>query len=130
MSENLWGDIPKAEGLRTPLFLLREQADVLTRQTEGVLIGAVKTMHGSGGGNLLHSLQIVAPALDQYSYTVLTVSHGVTIYPADVTDITRARGSIVEDEAALRDAIKEILSGPNLHKIIGLLLAQSRDSTA
>lgn len=129
MSANLWGDIPKAENLRTPLFLLREQADVLTKATEGVLIGAVSTT-AREGGKLDHYLSIVAPALNRYSYTVISVSHGVMIYPATVTDLSKPKSYVVNDEAGLSVIMQSILSSEQTHKVVAGLLAQSRDTSA
>jgi len=127
-TENLWGDLPTAEGLRTPVFLLREQAEVFTKAYKGVLTGRVSTTRS--GVDLNHHLQIVAPALGQYTFGILSVTHGVQIYPAVVINLLTNVSEQTNDEADLKVKVGKILSSAQVHKVIGGLLAQSRDARA
>jgi len=127
MSENLWGTLPKPDSVRTPLFLLREQAEILTEATQGVLVGTVTTIP-QVGSNLDHYLKIIAPALNHYSFSVVNVSHGMTVYPVTVIDLAQSMGYEVRDEKTLKEILKKILSSEAVHKVVGGLLAQSRDA--
>ena len=40
-SDDLWGDLPTREKLRTPASILREQGAILEKKTDGLLIGRV-----------------------------------------------------------------------------------------
>jgi hypothetical protein len=60
MAENLWGTLPTGENVRTPHSILLEQANLLTQQTEGILVGRVRRELSE---ELFESiLQIVVPA--------------------------------------------------------------------
>jgi len=127
MSESLWGKLPTGENLRTPIFVLREQAEILTKATEGVLVGRVQSQQRTEV-SLLHQLQIVAPALNQYVYTVLAVSHSVMVYPASVTDLGKNLTRTARDEDELKLLMKDILTLEPVRKAIAGLMAQSRDA--
>ncbi|PYS23501.1 MAG: hypothetical protein DMF72_08860 [Acidobacteria bacterium] len=123
-TENLWGDLPKSGDLRTPVSILREQATILGDQTNNVLVGDVITTQR--GGNIVSEFEIVAPALDNYRVTVLTISHDMTLYPLLV--IRHLGGSNVQcpDETSFIAVLKETLSGKRVHQIVNSLLSQSK----
>ena len=123
-TENLWGDLPKSGDLRTPVSILREQATILGDQTNNVLVGDVITTQR--GGNIVSEFEIVAPALDNYRVTVLTISHDMTLYPLLV--IRHLGGGNVQctDETSFKAVLKETLSGKRVHQIVNSLLSQSK----
>src|SRR5205807_3389682 len=123
-TENLWGDLPKSGDLRTPVSILREQATILGDQTNNVLVGDVITT--KRGGNIVSEFEIVAPALDNYRVTVLTISHDMTLYPLLV--IRHLGGSNVQcpDETSFIAVLKETLPGKRVHQIVNSLLSQSK----
>jgi len=123
-AENLWGDLPKAGDLRTPITILREQASVLGDATNNVLVGDVITGRRLEGFRL--SLGIVAPALDNYRIAILAVNHDMTLYPLLVTDLLSGGEIQCADEEAFKAALKDILSGPRVHQVINSLLSQSQ----
>ncbi len=123
MPNNLWGDLPAAESLRTPLHMLKEQASILTKLTNGVLEGHVSTTRS--GRKLDHTLAIIAPALQGYVYLVVTVNHDIAIYPIRIHDDVEGRTFEVKDEAGFTQVIGDILSSQKVKSVIAGLLAQS-----
>jgi hypothetical protein len=122
-ARNLWGTLPDAEGVKPPVTILREQAGVLARATNNVLLGRV-SMVQFGGGGFAYELDIVAPALTGYVYTVLDIEHRVSFYPV----IVKADGDAFKcnDEQEFIDTLGRILSSEKVHKVISSLLSLSR----
>ena len=124
--KNLWGDLPELSDVRSPATILREQASLLTQMTKGTLQGEVSLLKRKDKFDL--TLRILAPALDNYSYTVLGVVYPIEMYPADVFDahnlppIPRS----CTDEESLQSTLANILSSSRTQKVISHLLAQSK----
>ena len=143
-SKSLWGELLAGDVSHTPLTILREQGDILTQMTKGVLEGIVSTttlpkalpslaynLTGVGAiSGLLPSvlratLSIIAPKLDGYIFQVLQVDYELDRYPVTVYDDVNKIPYTCADEKAFVDAVKEVLSSEQVRKAIGLLLAQS-----
>lgn len=119
-SDDLWGDLPIGERLRTPVSILREQAAILEKKTDGLLIGRV--VNEPMEGTFLLYFSIVAPALNNYTYRILQVEHEIELYPLEVFDPVTGNDYTCEDESAFREKLKEILSSePVRNAVIGLL---------
>ncbi|OQW91383.1 MAG: hypothetical protein BWK78_04820 [Thiotrichaceae bacterium IS1] len=92
MTKNLWGTLPETETIRTPHAVLMEQAALLREMTNGLLLGKVKRRPVPPNNPFVPQQQgfelrllIVAPALDNYSYTVVTIFYPMaTLYPVKV----------------------------------------------
>lgn len=121
--ENLWGDIPKGENLKTPVAILREQAAILGEATDNLLVADV-VPNKQKESMTLH-FYVTAPALDNYRFHLFQVDHQIELYPLEVeTDEVVYQCS---DENSFKGALKAILSSPKVHRIISSLLAQSKE---
>jgi len=133
-AQNLWGEIPTKGDLRTPIAVLREQAGLLGQATNNVLqgeatIGRDQGFRGVFSGrphDFVIALFIVAPALDFYRIAILEVLHNVEIYPLTVRNLTNDNELECPDETSFLNAIKDILSSDEIHRIIQALLSQSQ----
>lgn len=125
-TSNLWGDLPQPLIARTPLQILREQASELTKMTKGVLVGFVRqqAVNREGFG---FELSIRAPALNDYSITILAIQYGLQMYPLQVMDFFRNRESKCQDEASFLNALMGILQSSAVRNAISALLSQSND---
>jgi hypothetical protein len=100
----------------------------LAKRTGGLLEGRVeKNLWGPDFDKQMLYLQLVlvAPALDGYRYTLLTLVHDpVVAYPVleDVPD-----GAQLENEDELRKRLSEVFRSPETIKVIQTLMAQSRE---
>lgn len=121
---NMWGDFKDLEKIKTPTVYLREQADVLSKNTNSVLMGGVTT-EVSPSGRFRVDLDIVAPALNNYRYTVVTIRHSLKIYPLQLTDTTNNLAFECKDEEQLLSKLESILSSPSIKRVISTLIAQS-----
>ena len=123
---DFWGDI-ELTGDRTPLVILREQAALLGAKTKNVV--KVKVTTSVSGKHLHHSFNLVAPALDNYTYELFRVRHGVEAYPVNVEAMDaklpiKAHFPILRDEAGFAAWLQEQLSSPRTKKIIATLFSQ------
>jgi hypothetical protein len=124
--KNLWGELPPPDMIRTPYHILREQAALLEEMTQNLLVGEVD--RNTNFGVLRLSLRIVAPTLNNYSYTVLDVEHDViTVYPVFIashmseSDEFRVK---CENEDKFVQELGRILSSERAKKVISGLLSQ------
>jgi len=115
---DLWGDIAPT-AVRTPVSILREQASLLGAKTKNMIEGQVET-HTSGG-DFYHAFNLVAPALENYSYELFQISHAVNLYPVHV----RYSSLVLKNEEAFVNWLGQKLSSPETKRIIGNLLAQA-----
>lgn len=83
--KNLWGNfnMPPAS-VPEYLNLMREQADMLESQTEGLLLGEL--LQSKSGGCISYHFNIIAPKLKSYRYTLFRVIAGFYTYPVLVYD--------------------------------------------
>jgi hypothetical protein len=122
-TENLWGQIPTS-GPRPPVALLREQAAVIGQMTDNIIVGTVDS--GRAGHDFVFDLIVTAPALDNYMYTILSVRHGVDMYPLVLIDQTNTRTFDCSNEDNFKDRLRDTLSSEKVHKVIAGLIEQSK----
>ena len=127
LEKNLWGQLPIEDEIRTPTHILKEQATILTDMTKGVLQGEVSV--GQDGGRFELNLYIVAPRIENYTFTVAWCSHGLDLYPVRVNPgWDRAYTARIEcaNEEEFESALKSILSSDKVRRVVSTLLGQSR----
>jgi hypothetical protein len=127
--ENLWGDIDQIPEVNSPKSILKEQAAFLDAKTNHILHGVVddRTEHN----RFVFDLDIVVPSLNDYRYTVLTVSHGIDLYPVSIESSGAPRGPNgsmfdCDDEDEFKKALATILTSPRTKKVIASLLSQAK----
>jgi hypothetical protein len=125
-SKNLWGELHiDALNQTTPTQILKDQAALLSDMTKSVLQADVTVSLYNGIFNL--DLNIVAPAIENYRYEVVSVTHGLEMYPVTVkpqNDLS-AHDIVCKNDTEFETALGEILSSERVRRVIGLLLAQS-----
>src|SRR5208282_1331360 len=86
--DNLWPEdfgVPKQV---PPVTILRTQAALLGQRTKNIVEAEVKTAV-SAPDEFMHSFNLVAPALDFYTYRLFFVTHGLALYPVKLTRIVK-----------------------------------------
>ncbi len=125
ITDNLWGDLPDAEEGPTPRGILRQQADILTGQTRGMLSGAVETTVVEG--NVQVKLLLVAPYLGNYEVEIVTVRYsGVSVFPLDVFSSAKGRNYTCWDIEEFKAHLSEILQSTQVREAVAALLTQSQ----
>jgi len=124
-AKNMWGNLEDIErkSIRTPLAILREQSQLLSKATKGILLGAVGT---SGSGEDIElRLYIRVPALNNYTYHVLRARHNIiNIYPIYVSSDALEKDMDCRDEAQFLSVLEQILSSTKVGNVIRVLMSQ------
>ncbi len=123
--ESMWGNLESLPIIETPAIILKKQASILTDITKNVLRGYVKIDSGEGG-EMYIQLYILAPSLGEYRYAVLSVSHGVNMYPASVIDNIKGEKFNCDNKDTLLNVLKLILSSKEIRNIVASLISQSK----
>jgi hypothetical protein len=110
-----------------PAAILKEQAALLGSKTKHLLEGRVDTT-GSGDG-FTHRFSIVVPRLSNYTYELLSVDHGVKIFPLFVSR-TEGPTQKLETEEAFIEWLRSALSSEETKRVIGTLLGLAQSSAA
>lgn len=123
-TQNLWGSLKDVEIVRTPKTILKEQAQILSEETQGILVGHVSESE-YGGGNFSVTLEIQVPAINNYTYEVLNVRHNIDVYPAEVNATRPFLQQRAEDEGEFIRLVEEILSSNEMRQVVSRLLSQA-----
>lgn len=126
-TQNLWPDFT-VEKTRTPRFILKEQAGYLMAKTKNVLSAEVRTRQEHG--QMEQNFYVVAPALNNYRYKLLSVVHDISYYPLTVSsqiygEFEGQMEITVGGEDEFMKAIHTIFQHPDTARIISSLYSQS-----
>ena len=129
-TENLWGEIPNIKGIRTPVEILREQGNLLSKLTKGVLEAEVSSRQE--GRRLIAEMDIIVPGLNMYRLTIVRIDSELNIYPMSVSNVLTGGGGIFDyletieckNEGEYTKALKTVLSSNEVKNTIKALLAQ------
>ena len=118
-ARDFWGDLQATE-VRTPLSILREQASMLGPKTNHLLEARVDS--DVSNGTFYHRFTLVVPALDNYTYQLFVIEHGIDLYPVkELGDPQR-----LNDEAEFTEWLRQRLTSPQTRKILSNLVAQAQ----
>lgn len=122
--KNMWGDnLADLERIKTPASYLREQAESVGVATNFTLRGEVS--QAAVGGGFRIDLDIVVPAINDYTYTLLTVRHPVEMYPLTIADHTTGRYVECANEEQFLSELESILSSPGVRSVMSRLISLS-----
>lgn len=121
--KDLWPELTPSNEL-TPLGILRKQASLLFRKTNGLLEGEVVT--DGKGGVFLHRFNVVAPALGYFKHELFSIGHGLNSYPLTGTNSKGEQTAIKsEDELYGWIAAQIIDQKPALERLLNESMTDS-----
>jgi len=156
--ENLWPDDIAVTEKKAPVTLLREQASMLGEKTQNLVIGQVQELPYlepiiSQSGLILprvvkgisepleeiifyYGFYIIAPALGNYRYRLLTILYNVDFYPVIIRVDEDVKNEIspsvdvdpkiiANSEEEFSELLKKIFHSQKTKKIISAILSQS-----
>jgi len=97
---------------------------MLAQATKGLLYAEARVNPDGLGFEV--AMRIVASSLNNYTYEVLRVQHGVELYPAWVT--ADAEPIECRDQQAFEEAVAKVLQSDRVRRAISGLLAQIQAS--
>jgi hypothetical protein len=139
---DLWPTITAtATAQNTPTSILRRQADLLEKKTDGQVQAYVKPRQWEIGESIsaavqlgligenannqfAYSFYLVAPALENYRYLLFWMLHSIEMYPLLIKD--SPEGDIkVESEDEFIGALRAIFAHGKTQRVIQAMIAQS-----
>lgn len=123
-SKNMWGDLQHLPTDPSPRSVLQEQAQLLTQGTNGLLTGKVEQTI-SLENEFTYDLKIELSQVDNYAYTVLSISYTVKFYPVRVKSDFLVAPRKCDDEDAFKHAIASILGSAGVKAVVARLLSQA-----
>lgn len=127
--DSFWAPLPDVESIRTPLAIMNEQAVALSELTNRLLEGAV-VQSSNNPGNIAATLQIIAPSLNGFRVSMVSISHGIQLYPLVLIDHMTSAQVSVPSEEVFNQELKEILGSEKTRQIIASLLVQIKSAGA
>jgi len=129
---DLWPEL-KVEKIRSPRTILKEQADLLGKKTNNILLGEVEFRNYESSefsynnsteddGYIYFSFKVKAPNFGGYTYTLFSGRYNaIGFYPILIY------GKEVNNEKDFLSLIKEKFNSPDTLRIINALYSQSID---
>jgi hypothetical protein len=122
MAKSLWGDLTELAIVPTPKTILEEQASLLGEATGGMLIGVVE--EAGQTRRFSYSLNVVVPALNNYTYEILRVSYPLEMYPVSLVAERPAVNRSIATEKGFEEAVENVLSSPEVRSVLSRLKSQ------
>jgi hypothetical protein len=131
MSENLWPDFA-SKTLRAPVAIVKEQAFLLGKKTQNLIVARVDLKSRNAPPNLYFEFQLVAPFLGGYTLLVFTFQYSLlNFYPVQMTTgflhggQENLKGCNATNEEELVSVLRDIFNDPKTIAVIQALIAQS-----
>ncbi|MFD2571129.1 hypothetical protein ACFSUS_10820 [Spirosoma soli] len=122
-TQNLWPDFA-IETTKSPKAILKEQAGYLMAKTNNLLSADVQTGQNNQD-SIVHDFYIVAPALNNYRFRVLTIVHEAIYYPLTVFWDKYNVDFTAENQEEFIELLRKIFKDPSTIQVISSLLSQS-----
>lgn len=123
MAESFW-KIPEVKALGVPLQVLKEQAEKLTEQSDGLLRGEVLTF--DHGEEIYTVLSIRVPNLNNYKIEIITYRQPLRMFPGRIDFHLTSKTEEVRSFEQFVESLKNYLSSQDMMNILGTLLAQAQ----
>lgn len=123
---DLWPAELGVSNITPPVSIMREQADLLTKKTQAKLEGRVVSSRDKQ--NFIHKFFILAPALDDYSYALFSITHPIDYYPLELFFYPLDQEKRCADEAEFINVVKGLLAHARTKVVISAILAQIDDN--
>ncbi|MCR4315872.1 MAG: hypothetical protein NUW37_05910 [Planctomycetes bacterium] len=143
---DLWKDTFEISKMKTPVSILKEQAEYLSQKTAGVVYAEVDDLSESAfdfttGSNIDFHFSFNIRGRDlNYTFRVMRVWHGINLYPASITPDTDIANELkklgvmlneynslsVKDEKEMEQRLGEILKTDKVARVVGGILSISK----
>lgn len=134
--DSLWPeDIVEGGSIRSPAYILKDQASELARLTKNVILGEVKRIANIDHPGVGYSFNIRAPVIN-YRFGLFTIVYNILdMYPIVMVidqDIyqelypeTESTNRILEDESDFKYELAKIFNSAKTKRIIKSLMSES-----
>lgn len=123
-TKNLWGDLGALTTVKPPAVILKEQAEILTEKTKGLLRGeALKKTEGTW---FEFDLNIVVPRMGNYTTTVLKIRYPLDFFPLVIYDKVNEVKHECEGEESFVESLGRVLQSGGVRRILSSLISQAQ----
>jgi len=119
---DLWPDDFGVQDVTPPIGILREQAEALAKKTKGLVIARV--VSGKNDTTFFHRFVLEVPTLEDYSFTLFTISHTILLYPVHISG-EGLKSSGAKNPEDFAQNLREVLGTPTVKKAVLALQAQA-----
>lgn len=121
-TKNLWGDLPEYDKIKTPYVILKEQATLLTKLTNGQLEVRIRSA-GLKEDEILIEFNVVSDLL-KYSSTILRVTHQTAIiYPLNLYSTLDGERFECNNQEDFESALEKVFQSSEVRGLLANLLA-------
>lgn len=142
--KNLWPVKFEANSQRSPKSILEEQAGFLATITGSIVVAQVSQLPKIDAirrrlqGEFSFGLDLIAPFLENYKFTLLLVSHDIMLYPVQIwvsenvgSELELKKGVMgdeitMESPEAFEAFLEKVFQSEYIKKVIGAILALSK----
>lgn len=115
--ENLWGSLTEFPDVDLPKAILEAQKSYLEAALGGMVLADVRQSNPSG--KIKVSFVVYPSSYEDMDKEILSVSHGIGIYPATVRSSLEPNSEEkAADDASLKQIVGRILSSSEAHHIV------------
>lgn len=147
MTDDLWPDnISLKTSLKAPVTILKEQGTLLGRKMNNLVEGVIREVSSDDFRDplsedinyFMYRFYIAAPALGDYRYRLLTISHSIDLYPLDITVdesvleelpddvvLNNMDNLVVSSQEEFIEILRAIFATKKVRKVIEAIIAQS-----
>ncbi|PZN82097.1 MAG: hypothetical protein DM484_07035 [Candidatus Methylumidiphilus alinenensis] len=141
---DIWAEDIGITTVKTPVAILKEQASLLGRKTQNLVVGEVisSSQDAIEEPKITQRFNIKAPALGNYRYNLFSISHGIDIYPltiylensivSELATTNLILGShnprLIRSEEEFLGILNRILKSKRTKQVVHALLAQCLES--
>lgn len=109
----------------TPTSILKMQAAKLGEKTGGIILGEVQAR--VLGETIRSDFNLIVPALSNYRYRLLSITHGFEQYPVEIHGIPGREVLLSgNNEGEFLDALRQILQSESTRRVIESLIEHSQ----
>jgi hypothetical protein len=119
---NLWPDFQAPEGISSPVFLLKEQAEGLRQKTKGLVLAVLRSA-AAPDGSFWVGFDLYSPALGEYRYRLFEVTYPPQLFPVMLTDAEGAKTAHSLDQ--FKTILESVLRSPRTRQVVEAIMAQA-----
>ncbi len=123
MQDNdLWPDFQTPESVRSPVYLLKEQAARLQQKTKGLVRAGLRPAPAPDGSFWV-GFDIYSPALGEYTYHLFEVTYPPQLSPVTLTSADGAITAQTLEE--FKGYLESVLRSPRTRQVVEAIMAQA-----
>lgn len=119
---DLWPDFEPPEAVKSPVFLLKEQAVKLGQKTKGLVQAGLRPA-SMPDGSFWIGFDLHSPALGEYLYRLFEVSYPVKLYP--ITVRTEEGTQTAQTKEQFAPILESVLRSPRTKEVVEAIMAQA-----